>query len=222
MPSARTGQTELRYLRRGAGPPLLLIMGMSGTYLHWGEPFLTELERDFEVIAYNHRGVGQSSWVSEPFTTATLAQDAAGLLDALELDSVHVLGISMGGMVAQQLALADPARVHTSALGCTYCGGPGSTLTAEAVVGRLTGSIMSGSRELAIRTSWELNVSPAMAANDDAYATFRRLALEMPVAIPVIMAQMRACAEHDTSARLGELDATSSARPLPYRWGCSS
>jgi 3-oxoadipate enol-lactonase len=209
MPTASAGLTELQYFRRGSGPPLLLIMGMSGSYLHWGEPFVSELERDFEVIAYNHRGVGGSSWVTEPFTTNTLAQDAAGLLDALELQSAHVLGISMGGMVAQQLALAHPGRVSTLTLGGTYCGGPGSVLTSGAVVGRLTQAFMSGDRERALRTTWEVNVSAAMAADDHQYARFRALALEMPVAISVIMAQMRACAEHDTSQRLRELDVAS-------------
>src|SRR5207244_10911209 len=100
--------------RSGAGPPLLLIMGMSGTALHWHERFLGPLRRDFEVIAYDHRGVGASSRLEGSLTIAQLAEDAAGLLDALELDSsAHVLGISMGGMVAQELALARPERVRT-------------------------------------------------------------------------------------------------------------
>ena len=129
MPLARAGEIELSYERAGSGPPLLMIMGMSGTALHWGEPFLDVLREDFETIVYDHRGVGRSSRMEEPFTIAQLAEDAAGLLDALELDSAHVLGISMGGMVAQELALAHPERIRTLTLGCTYCGGAGSSLT---------------------------------------------------------------------------------------------
>src|SRR5271163_3493644 len=126
MTVVQVGEIELDYERSGAGPPLLLIMGMSGTALSWGEPFLEELRRDFDVIAYDHRGVGASSRLEGPLTIRQMAADAAGLLDALELDSAHVLGISMGGMVAQELALAQPALIRTLALGCTYCGGPGS------------------------------------------------------------------------------------------------
>src|SRR5271165_6568150 len=123
------GQIHLDCERSGSGPPLLLIMGMSGTALHWGEPFLEPLRRDFDVIAYDHRGVGASSRLEGPVTIAEMAEDAAGLLDALGLDSAHVVGISMGGMIAQELALAQPARVRTLTLGCTYCGGEGSSLT---------------------------------------------------------------------------------------------
>src|SRR5665213_3420327 len=124
------GDIQLDCERSGSGPPLLLIMGMSGTALHWGEPFLELLRNDFEVIAYDHRGIGQSTRLENPeegrLSIVQMADDAAGLLRALGLDSAHVVGISMGGMIAQDLALAHPELVSTLTLGCTYCGGPGS------------------------------------------------------------------------------------------------
>ncbi|MGH2911974.1 MAG: alpha/beta fold hydrolase, partial [Solirubrobacteraceae bacterium] len=86
MPLAKVGDIELSYERAGEGPPLLLIMGMSGTRHHWGEPLLSDLRGDFEVIAYDHRDCGDSAKTGEPFTIADLAQDAAGLLEALEVD----------------------------------------------------------------------------------------------------------------------------------------
>jgi 3-oxoadipate enol-lactonase len=202
MPVAVVGDVQVSYERAGSGPPLLLIMGMSGSRLTWGKPFLDELRRDFDVIAYDNRGVGDSSWMREQFTIGELAGDAAALLDALELESVHVAGISMGGMIAQELVLNHPERVRTLALGCTYCGGPGTALTAEPVVQRLTAAIMSGDHARSLRTSWEVNVSPAFAAESDSYASFTEAALKVPVAVPVIMAQMRAIAQHDTSGRL--------------------
>jgi pimeloyl-ACP methyl ester carboxylesterase len=177
-------------------------MGMSGTALHWPERFLAPLRRDFEVIAYDHRGVGASSRLEGSLTITQLAEDAAGLLEALELDSAHVLGISMGGMVAQELALARPARVRTLTLGCTYCGGPGSSLASPAVIQRLYDAMASGDREQSLRAAWEINMSAAIAADDDAYAEFRAIAQRRAVAVPVIMAQMQAVAAHDTSARL--------------------
>ncbi len=151
MPLVRAGEVELDYERSGSGPPLLLIMGMSGTALHWGEPFLDALRRDFELITYDHRGVGASSRLEGAITIGEMAEDALGLLDALELDSAHVLGISMGGMVAQELALAHPERVRTLALGCTYCGGEGGIATPPEVLRRLTEAMMSGDRQLALR-----------------------------------------------------------------------
>jgi 3-oxoadipate enol-lactonase len=209
MPLARFDEIELSYDRAGSGPPLLLIMGMSGTFDHWDAGFLEDLRRDFDVIVYDHRGVGASSRLDGRLSIAQLAEDAAGLLTALEIDSAHVLGISMGGMVAQELALAGRAginRVRTLALGCTYCGGEGSALAGEDVMRRLAEGMSSGDRERAVRAAWEANVSPSFAANDDAYARFLEIGLRRGVAVEVIMAQMRAIARHDTSARLSEIE----------------
>jgi 3-oxoadipate enol-lactonase len=205
MTVVTVGEIELDCERTGSGPPLLLIMGRSGTYAHWGEPFLAELRRDFELILYDHRGVGASSRLEGPITIGQLAQDAAGLLTALEIDSAHVLGISMGGMVAQELALASPERVRTLTLGCTYCGGPGSALSGEQVQQRLVDALASGDVERTIRASWEANVSPGFAADEDAWARFLEISLRRRVAFEVIVKQTRACAQHDTSARLGEI-----------------
>lgn len=206
MPVLDTGEVQLSYERAGSGPPLLLIMGMSGTSLHWSEPFLTDLQRDFETIVFDNRGVGESSRLqTSEITTAEMAADAAALLRALELDSAHVLGISMGGMIAQELALAHPELVRTLTLGCTYCGGEGSSVLAQEVLQRLAEAMMSGDRERALRAAWEVNVSTAKAAEEQAWDDFRAIGRARAVAIPVVMAQMQACAVHDTSARLGEL-----------------
>jgi pimeloyl-ACP methyl ester carboxylesterase len=205
MPVIGVGDVELEYERSGAGPPLLLIQGMSGTLWHWGEPFLEALRGEFEVIIYNHRGVGASSALEGEVTTAQMAEDGAGLLAALDVDSAHILGISMGGMVAQELALAHPELVNTLTLGCTYCGGEGSSLAAPEVIQRLAQAMLSGDRELALRAAFDVNVSRKVAADPEAFATFLAIGQEHAVAIPVVMAQMQACAAHDTSARLGQL-----------------
>jgi 3-oxoadipate enol-lactonase len=199
------GQIELDCERSGSGPPLLLIMGMSGTALHWGEPVLELLRRDFELIAYDHRGVGASSRLEGSLTIAQLAEDASGLLAALGIDSAHVLGISMGGMIAQELALGHPEQVRTLALGCTYCGGPQSVEAHPSVFQRLGEAMMSGDRERALRAGWEVNVSRAMVDDEEAYAAFLAIAERRAVAVPVVMAQLQACQAHDTSTRLEDL-----------------
>src|SRR3954451_5891721 len=131
------GGRKLFHVRRGAGEPLLLIMGMSGTHLSWGDPFMEDLIRDYDVVAYDHRGVGRSDPESQQFSIVDLAEDAAGILDALGWDDAHVFGISMGGMIAQELALSHPERIRTLTLGCTYCGGPGSALAPQSTIAKL-------------------------------------------------------------------------------------
>ncbi len=199
------GDIELDCERRGSGPPLLMIMGRSGTYAHWNEQFLADLERDFELILYDHRGVGASSRLHGPVTIREMARDAAGLIGALELDSAHVLGISMGGMIAQELVLSEPQLIRTLTLGCTYCGGQGSVRTSEEVQQRIVEAIASGDVERAIRASFEANFSAAFAADSEAWARFLQISLRRHVSLEVIAEQTRACLEHDTSERLHEI-----------------
>ena len=207
MPIAAVAGNELHYLERGEGEPLLLIMGMSGNHLHWGEPFLAELDPHFHTISYDHRGIGKSTRLSGPITIVEMADDAAGLLDALGLESAHVVGISMGGMIAQELALRHPDRVRTLTLGCTYAGGEGGALTGPEVMQKLTESMLSGDRERAIRAGWEVNVSEPWRSDEEHFAPFHDLAQRIPAALEVIQAQMVAIGSHDTSERLHEISA---------------
>jgi pimeloyl-ACP methyl ester carboxylesterase len=207
MPSVEVGEHELHYQRGGSGEPLLLIQGMSGTHVAWGEPFVELLRRDFEVIVFDNRGIGHSGPVEGPFTIVEMAEDTDGLLDALELESAHVLGISMGGMIAQELALAHPERLRTLALGCTYCGGPGSRLMPEENLRKLAEGMASGDRGKAIRAGYEVNLSPGFRADASAFAAVEAMATSVPARRETIELQMRAILGHDTSGRLGVISA---------------
>jgi 3-oxoadipate enol-lactonase len=113
---------NIAWERTGAGPPLLLIQGLG--YARWGwEPVVEPLARLFDVLLFDNRGIGGSDAPPGPYTTAELAGDALQVLDEAGVDRAHVVGTSLGGMVAQELALAAPERVDKLVLVCTLPGG---------------------------------------------------------------------------------------------------
>jgi 3-oxoadipate enol-lactonase len=106
----------------GAGAPLLLIHGLGYGRWGWG-PILAPLTESFRAVWFDNRGVGESDVPPGPYTASTLAEDAVAVLDALDVERAHVLGTSLGGMVAQELAVSHPARVDRLVLACTTPGG---------------------------------------------------------------------------------------------------
>lgn len=185
---------------------MLLIQGMSATHMTWGRPFLAPLEQSFECIVFDNRGMGLSGRAQLPFTTADLAGDTIALLNALDLERVHIVGISMGGMIAQELALAHPGRIRSLTLGATYCGGPEGTLMDPADLRMLAAATASGEREQIFRAMWEINLSPAFREDETRFAEFCAMASALPAPREVIVQQMQACGAHDTSTRLAGLE----------------
>jgi 3-oxoadipate enol-lactonase len=121
VPTAVLDGVELYYEERGSGAPLLLIAGIPAVASDWA-PLAERLAASRRVIAYDNRGSGRSSVTPGPYTTAGLAADGVALLDSLGIERADVFGISLGGMIAQELALGWPGRVERLVLGCTHCG----------------------------------------------------------------------------------------------------
>lgn len=206
MPLADLGARKLYFERRGpqGAPPLLLVQGMAGHHGIWGEPLLRRLEQDFDLVAYDHRGVGDSTDVPGPFTTADLAADAIALLDALDWDTAHLFGISLGGMVAQELVLARPDRVRRLVLGCTYAGGAGSTLDAPGPM-RMLEAMNSGNAVASVRAAFEANLSLTYTTDESRFEPFMAAALSVVVPVELVLRQAQSAFLHNTSTRLPAL-----------------
>lgn len=180
----------------------MLIQGLGGHSAHWGEPFLRALEKRFELVLYDHRGTGRSGPLKGDITTAELAADALVALDALGIERAHALGFSMGGMVAQELALAAPARVLSLTLAATSAGGTQSKPTDGQVVQTLTAAVLSGDRERVLRTAFGLIVSDGFACDAANWADFAAIARQNTPSLQVLMEQQAAVVGHDTYGRL--------------------
>jgi 3-oxoadipate enol-lactonase len=126
MPVDHVNGAELYWEQRGSGPRLLFCNG-SGTTLQAVRPLLDLVAARFDLLAWDYRGLGRSVPLTGPYTMADLAADTAGLLEIAGWDSCRVMGVSFGGMVAQEFAVTHPARVERLALACTSAGGGGGS-----------------------------------------------------------------------------------------------
>lgn len=133
MATAHVNGIDIAYEVEGSGPPLLLVMGLGGQLVDWPTGLVEGLAEQFTVVRFDNRDIGLSTaidapapsrfdfvkaivrpaWAKASYNLSDMAADAAGLLDVLGLDSVHVAGMSMGGMISQTLAIEHPQRVRS-------------------------------------------------------------------------------------------------------------
>jgi pimeloyl-ACP methyl ester carboxylesterase len=153
----RVGDISMHYIEAGQGESLVLIMGLGADHLAWGFQVPAFAER-YRVIALDNRGAGQTDAPDHPYTTRMMADDTAGLLDVLGIQRAHVLGVSMGGMIAQELVLNHPDRVRSLQLHCTL-GRPDAYVGAQIAVGRVQHRTLT--REESLRSTYLWLFAPA-------------------------------------------------------------
>jgi 3-oxoadipate enol-lactonase len=203
MPTiAANGQT-LYYEEHGEGEPVLCVMGLASDTLAWALQ-LPAFSARHRTVIFDNRDVGRSTMADGDYEIADMAADALALADALGLDSFHLLGVSMGGAIAQEMALAAPQRLHTLTLAVTFASGGAWARTFSRVWGSRVRQI---TREEHVDELMLLSLSEELFENEEAITWLRGLMLENPNPQPAeaFARQLRASSGHDARDRLGSL-----------------
>ncbi len=208
MPLATVAGRQVYYEShgQGPGPPLLLIMGMAGSCQGWLALQVPEFSPVRRTLIFENRGVGQSEDPGGPFSTADLADDAAGLLEALEVERADVLGVFMGGMAAQELALRHPDRVERLVLVGTFARPDAKRRLLLEKWGAMAKHGTPPEVFVRERLLWTLQ-DETLEQSDLIDAMERSFPGEdPPLSAELFVRQCDACLGHDTSARLGEIE----------------
>jgi 3-oxoadipate enol-lactonase len=206
MPFARSGVLRVYYESVGRGPAVLLILGQ-GMSVEAGWRTIERLSQQFRVLAFDNRGVGRSDHSMWPYLVAQMANDAVAVLDAANEPRAHVYGMSLGGMVAQEVALRHRDRVSSLVLGATTPGGPGAipqdpqVLTFFARVGAM------GPEEAAWAAVPYTYAERTRREHGDRIAEDIAHRMRRPPDALGYLQQVAAAASHSTQVRLGEITA---------------
>ncbi len=207
MALLKLSDVELHYELAGSGPPVLLIQGVGASGEAW-RPQVNALAQNFQTLIFDNRGIGRSIPCRGPIRIEAMAADARALMDEAGWDSAHVIGHSMGGVIAQQLALDAPKRVRSLSLLCTFARGKdGARLTPWVLWMTLRTRI--GSRPQRRRAFLEMLFPKTELAHsnlDDLAARVAKLVgRDLADSPSILMKQVQALARHDESGRLREL-----------------
>lgn len=206
MPITKANGIDLYYEVHGEGEPLLLIMGLSLTSKSWFRT-IPALSEQYKVIVFDNRGVGLSGKPNSSYSIELMAEDARAVLDSAGVESAHIYGISMGGMIAQRLALKYPERIKSLILGCTTSGGE-KHVQPSADVSMLMLSRASSTatpEQIAWATAPILYSQSFIENHRDQVGEDIQKRIEIPVLPYAYMLQLQACLAHDTYDEIDEI-----------------
>jgi pimeloyl-ACP methyl ester carboxylesterase len=201
MPLAKLDGININYKVEGQGEPLVMIMGFTANRSNW-MPQIPLFKKYYRVITFDNRGVGKSDKPPGPYSTRMMADDTAKLMDLLEIEKAHIVGLSMGGMIAQELAINYPQRVMKLVLASTY-----------ARQDETSGDTLEQAKFLQLTPEKKVGAMVSLAFNKPFYRfTFGLLARVQTMFTGAsgragIAAQSEACLKHNTLERLSSITA---------------
>jgi len=204
MPVISINDCKIYYEIHGQGDPLLLIMGLRRN-LEWWYCQLPVLAEQFQVIVFDNRGAGRSDKPVMEYSIRLFAEDTAGLMDALGLNSAGILGYSMGGYIAQELALNYPDRVNKMILASTGCGGDRAVLMSSERLEKFQANAGLKPEEI-LRKDMDIYFSDKFVEQNSAMIEeFIEISLRHYQPADAFFRQFDACLRHDTVDRLNHL-----------------
>ncbi len=205
MPSAALDGLKINYRLEGDGPEtVVLVNGLADDLETWDGQVPALLDAGYRVLRFDNRGIGLSDRPVGPYTTAIFAADTKALVDQLEIRDFHLLGVSMGGMIAQEYGLAYPADLRSVTLACTYAA-PGPFCSRMFALWAEMASVMGVPAVMRDVTIWAFTLE-FFETRPEELAEFETAMRFMNQSIPAYLAQLNSIQVHDATERLGALN----------------
>lgn len=206
MPIAKTENLDIYYEIIGKGQPLVMIRGVGSNVDHWYEQ-VPVLSQKYQLLIFDNRGIARSSDPGGAFSTKDMAADTIALMEALGIKKAHVLGYSMGGMIAQELALAHPEKINGLILVATDCGGSLRIKARPEYSGLFSEMIRLGTPEAKTAAAACLFAKQTFETRPDIIQRYAEVSLRFPASQKTLERQWEAITRHDASGRLKNITA---------------
>ena len=204
MPFAQVNEVELNYRLEGEGPEtVVLINGLADDLETWVYQVDALVAAGFRVLRFDNRGIGKSSKPAGPYTTELFARDAKALVDQLGLSNFHLMGVSMGGMIAQEYALAFADDLKSLTLACTYAA-PGPFCSRMFALWADMAPIMGVPAVMRDVTLWAFT-QEYFWTREEELTEFETAMAYMDQPLPAYLAQLHSIRHHDTTDRLHKI-----------------
>jgi 3-oxoadipate enol-lactonase len=204
MPMATINGVDLHYRLEGAGDEtIVLINGLADDLETWGAQIEDFLGAGYQVLRFDNRGIGASSKPAGPYSARMLADDAKALVDVLRITGFHLMGVSMGGMIAQEYALAYGSDLRSVTFGCTYAA-PGPFCSRMFAMWADLAPVLGVPFIMRDVTLWAFTV-PFFEQREGELAEFEQAMRYLDMPVHAYLAQLAVIQQHDTTARLGQI-----------------
>jgi 3-oxoadipate enol-lactonase len=204
MPFASVNGIDIHYRLDGDGPEtIVLINGLADDLESWGFQVPDFAEAGYRVLRFDNRGVGETTMPPGPYTSRMMADDAKALVDSLEISRFHLMGVSMGGMIAQEYALAYSGDLRSLALANTYAA-PGPFCSRMFALWQDMAPVMGLTTVMRDVTLWAFTV-PFFEERREELAEFEEAMSALPQPVEAYLAQLNVIRMHDATDRIGQI-----------------